>query len=197
MASAAKRAKKRTQNQPNGLADHEPLKHQREHGVAPVEAVTVSTGRRTLKVVDGRQTYVDEEVTRTVRRQADARLWEKIEGDHSRERALNEVIGAWRAVTIGTGMRTFDPDRVPGRGDAAACVEFNADLRRWYRDWALLCKDQGVEHRVVTDLFGICISARTIETTARKRNGWAVEEMLKALDVWCVLRGWKKKEATT
>jgi len=171
---ARKKSKARRAQQPSVLADHEPLKHQREHGVAPVEAVTVKVRKADISV-NGKAQYVDEQVIRTVRRQADARLWEKIEDDNDRERALTEVIGAWRAITIGTGMRTFDPDRVPGRGDAAASVEYNADLRRWYRDWALLC-----------------ISARVIEATARKRNGWAVEEMLTALDVWCVLRGWKK-----
>ena len=195
-SAAAKRARRRKQGQPNALADHDPLKHQREHGVEPVETVSVATGRKALKVIEGRQTYVDEEVARTVRRQADARLWDRLEGDHAREKALHEIVGAWRSITSGVGMRTFDPNRVPGAGDAAGSVDYNMDLRRNYSRWVLLCKDQGIDNRVVTDLFCHVISARTIEATAKRRNGWAVEEMLKGLDVWCVIRGWKRAERT-
>jgi hypothetical protein len=193
MASAAQR-KRRTarKQQPTALADHEPLQHQRAHGVEPVEAVTVKV-RTSVGKVNGVIAYVDEEVVRTVRRQADARIWEHIDTDADRERAAYQMFGAWRRVTMGTGMRTFDPTRVSGGGDVAASVEHNADLSRTYDMWKAVCQDRGVDWFVARDMLCHGVSARVIEQTARRRNGWAIEEMLRALDQWCFIKHWKQE----
>lgn len=171
-----------------------PLEHQKQTGVEPLEAVTVKH-KKTEIVVNGKPRYIDEHIVSTVRRQADARLWEHIEGEPIREAALYDITGAWRSITNGVGVRTFDPTKTPGRGDAAASAEFNMDLRAAYRDWVEMAKNRGIDHQVIIDLFCHAISARVVETTARRRHGWAIEEMIRGLELWAEIRKWKRKVA--
>ena len=190
---AAKRKKKKTHRPSNALEDHAPLKHQIKHEVAPVEPHTVReyTYQGDVK---GQPRYALSDLAITVRRRTDKRIWDRIDGDPAREKAADLIMNAWRRRTSGVGMSSFDPARVRGKSDATALVELNQGLERDYAEWIVLCKSHDIEWRVVTDLFCTNISAQVIETTARKRHGWAADEMVRALDMYCVMKGWKQKE---
>lgn len=197
--SKAERKKSRARTtQAKAKDENAPLEHQKEHGVKAgeidaVEPVTVKI-KNTQAVVNGRPTYVDEMVVATVRRVMDAEVFAELEEEYWRTRALEQIVGAWRRKTVGVGMKTFDPNRVPGNGDLAAAVDFNADLERVFDSWTLRCKDREIDWRVVTDRFCHGTSLRVIEHTAKKRNGWAKGEIIRAVDVWCELRKWVRKE---
>lgn len=196
--SKAERKKSRARTtQAKAKEENAPLEHQKEHGIKtgdidPIEPVNVKLKNAVVEV-NGRTTYVDETVVATVRRRMDAEVFAEIMKEPWRERALEQIIGAWRRRTIGVGMRTFDPNRVPGRGDAAASVEFNADLERIYADWIRLCEDREIDWRAVTDRFCVGTSLQVIAVTARKHYYSVLKEIVQAVDAWGELRGWVRK----
>lgn len=174
--------------------ENAPLKHQIAHNVEPVAPVMVKV-KKVETTVNGRPVYKDAERVEALRRKIDAELFGMVDEAICREDALMEIQGAWERRTRGVGMSAFDPSRVKGRGnETSAIVDFNIDLERRYADWIRLCTDRGIVWTVVTDHFCIGTSKRVIEHTARRRNGWANEEIIRAADVWCELRGWKQKE---
>lgn len=199
MAGKSKAERKRARNSRAKVKDdNAPLEHQKDNGVKTgeidgVQPVTVKV-KKTETVINGRPVYVDHDIVATVRRSMDAEVFAELEEEYWRTRALEQIVGAWRRKTVGVGMKTFDPNRVPGNGDLAAAVDFNADLERVFDSWTLRCKDQEIDWRVVTDRFCHGTSLRVIECTARKRNGWARGEIIRAVDVWCELRKWVRKE---
>jgi hypothetical protein len=197
--SKAERKKNKARNaEARARDDNGPLEHQREHGaktgeIDAVQPVTVHL-KKTETTINGKPVYVDEAIVATVRRCMDAEVAQELDQEYWRERALEQIVGAWKRKVSGVGMRIFDPNRVPGRGDAAAAVDFNADLERIYADWVRHCESHGIDWKVVTDRFCHGTSLRVIEHTARKRNGWAKGEIVRAVDVWCELKKWVRKE---
>lgn len=204
MAGKSKAERKKNRQRTEALKAREenaPIAHQVEHGVKAGEIDAVAPVMVKVKkvetTVNGRPVFKDAEKVEALRRRLDTELFDMVADVICREDALMEIQGAWERRTRGTGMSAFDPTRAhmpKGRGEDGAIVQFNIDLEKRYADWIRLCESREIVWTVVTDHFCIGTSKRVIEHTARKRNGWANGEIIKAADVWCELRGWKKRE---
>ena len=170
--------------------ENAPLLHQVLNGVDPVVPVTVKVRTSVAFTVQGRPVYRDEEVSKTVRRLLDARLWDRLDVDQ--QEAAMQVYGAWRAVTVGVGMRISDPSRPPGAGmGAAQVVEFNVSLRATWQRWVAACKDADLNWRAACEVLCHGKSTREVDSLCQRRTGWCAELLERTLDQWCFIRHWK------
>ncbi len=188
MKRAAKRKTSRALTGP--LEGNDPLLHQVSQGVEPVIPYTTKVRTSVAYENNRRPVYRDEEVALTVRRQVDARLWDKFD-DLQSEAAL-ELYAAWKGITVGVGVSISDPSRLPGHGSAAAGVDYNVGLRKAYRDWQRLCIDRGIKWEASRDVFCHGRTMLECELENGKRHGWTLAEIIRALDVWCIVRNWKQ-----
>lgn len=172
------------------LVDHEPVAHQHNRTtdgkVSPVN-VTIAT------VVTVKGDKVQREIREdalTVRRETDARVFDRL--DEMQQDAAGKVFQAFRIITGSVGARTFgfETRSTAGYGGSAE-PERIAHLRQLYFRWAVECLENNTSHHVAVDFIGLGKSLRAIDADRRRRKGWAMEHLLKALDVWCCLEGWK------
>lgn len=190
---AAKTRQKKKRSPPNALADHAPLEHQRRHKVDPVVPVKVKIGA-SIGYLNGKLVHIDREVVQTVRRQVDARLWERF--DIEQEAAALQIYSGWRAATIGVGMKISDPARTPGSGSTAASIEANVALRRTWHRWTMACADERINSGIAIDILCLGCSAREVDDARGLRKGTAVAVLMQALDQWCLVRHWKSDGRT-
>ena len=135
---------------------------------------------------------------RTVlRRKSDSRLWKALDAEQTRAAmALTRTV---EALTGPVRPRTARLDGMPPATGAPARESEPERLRRerdLYLAWAERCGSEGVDHTVVIDVMAEGKPLSTVDRERRRRKGWAREMLHAALDIYCVLRGWKRKPQT-
>ena len=67
-------------------------------------------------------------------------------------------------------------------------------LRRHYLDWGRDCTIHSLNVSACMDFLAHGESIGDIERKHPKRHGWALRNLLDCLDVYCELRGWKRRD---
>lgn len=122
------------------------------------------------------------------RRKMDARLIEAIGPE--RERAMDEICAARRILTEGMGGLVMRYDQEV-RGGAAASSESADDYRqrliRQYTDWGRACAVNGIHRSAVMQIISDGHSPSAVDKGLRKGNGWAKDNLIAGLDLYCRL----------
>lgn len=195
MAGKSKAERKRARNsRAKPKEENAPLEHQIAHNVDPVESYMVREYEQ-KQTITGARTFGVTERAMTLIRAADARIRERMDTDPDRERAFDRIMQGWQRRTQSKGATAMDLTRVFGRSlSDGECSDYNIKLEADFSMWEAICKSHGVECRIVTDLFGHGLTAKFLDGFHRRRHGWAVEEMCRSLDLYCVMKGWKQRE---
>lgn len=124
-----------------------------------------------------------------MRRRSEARLWESFTPDH--ERAALRIGGAFMVIERGVGLQESmlaQAMREGGPGGGLPTTALIDDYFAWGRE----CTRRRISHAAIMDVLGYGKSCRQVERDRRRRNGWAREELAQGLDLYCILKGWRK-----
>src|SRR5690606_13158916 len=104
-SKATRKKNKQRAAEVKAKVDNAPLAHQQGHGIKTgeidaTEPVTVHL-KKTETTVNGKPVYVDEAIVATVRRCMDAEVAAELDQEYWRERALEQIVGAWKRKTNG------------------------------------------------------------------------------------------------
>lgn len=129
-----------------------------------------------------------EQVTVTRQTKLHARIREMFVG--RQEDAYDQILIGFEKITgkVGCKIGSLEP-RIPSTGrDGGNNV---AEERYW--EWAVRAQEQGVNMAALLDCFYFGKSFRQVDRERNRRNGWAKENALNGLDLYCILRGWPAK----
>lgn len=152
----------------------EPADYQEVH--SPTEATTVRVR------IEGSK-RVSREVAR--RRKPDARLWSAMRPEQ--EAAAENIAAAWYLITgeVGCKVARFEPG---GGGRRESTTERATRLVAAYMAWARDLDERGYPHRVAA--MSVLLGNETMRHAERirnRRNGWARENLMEALDRYATL----------
>ena len=180
---AVRKARKQSRRRSAPAADMGPEEFQERH--SPTVPVTVR-----MQVYDpasGR--IVRQEVQQTRRRKSDARIWEQMSGEQ--EVAAFMIFAAFMVMAgeVGVKVAAFLRERGAPCDDDTILM-----LRRHYVKWSRDCAAHRLNVSACMDFLAHGESMGDIERKHRKRHGWALRNLLDCLDVYCKLRGWKRRD---
>lgn len=121
------------------------------------------------------------------RRKTDARLWEAMSG-FQQEAAL-EISDTFEGITAGTAPKIQNLERTGGKAGHPASTAHIEETEAYWR-WAESVQRAGLSHAAVVDILIIGESCRTVDASRHKRKGWAMENLLACLNLYCQLQGW-------
>ena len=129
-----------------------------------------------------------EEVTVTRRTALDARTREMFVG--RQEDAHDQILIGFEKITgkVGCKIGSLEP-RIPNTGNERG----NNVAEERYWEWALKAQSDGVSIAAFLDCLYFLKSFRQVDRERQKRNGWAKENVLDGLNLYCMLRGWPAK----
>ena len=132
------------------------------------------------------------DATRTVsscrRRKADARLFDAMDGDQ--ERAIVWLTAAFMSMFGPCSVKVQNLDAIRMTvGDGGQ--EFQIDAQAAYFAWARECYARSISHAAIVDILMDNKSSRDVDTRRKKRNGWATQNLIEGLDLFCKMQGWK------
>ncbi|MAX82367.1 MAG: hypothetical protein CL843_19585 [Crocinitomicaceae bacterium] len=93
-------------------------------------------------------------------------------------------------------VRVTRLDDAGGGPDVTLDDRRRIELEDAYRDWAkeLIGEkshpDRHLRHTAAIDIIAFGLSCRKVDAKHHKRNGWAKDNLIEALEVYCKLRGW-------
>lgn len=120
------------------------------------------------------------------RRKTDARLIDSL-SPHEQD-AAGLIYAGFEVLTKGMGhkVQTFER-RDPGRETQ---VERQQRLVDNFWRWSIEAQRERIQVSAVLDILAFGRGCREVETRRRKRNGWAKENLLSGLRLYCRHRGW-------
>jgi len=131
-----------------------------------------------------------------MRRSSEAALWASLAKVPDHERAACRIGGAFAVLDRGLGLqqsllaRAMREDNEGGPRPDPAWV---ATLLFDYFAWGKECTRRGISHAAIMDVLGYGKSCRAVERERRRRNGWARDELGLGLDLYGVLKGWRRE----
>ncbi len=130
--------------------------------------------------------------TVTRRRKQDDRLFKCL--DTEQLQAMKDIDEGYNIISGGVQISKYEPF-VPGTGYKGRQGRKADQLRKRYLDWARAASDEGFAHAMAMDVISLCKSFRDTDKARRKGRGTAKANLLKALDAYCFMLGWKQRPA--
>lgn len=97
-------------------------------------------------------------------------------------RIAEKVARGFHLRTAGLGMRTQSYCRLPpSTGNAE---DWQVDLMRHFMLWAVAVQEEGLSLAAVLDVIVFGKSCRSVDRARKRRNGYAREQVLAALDLY-------------
>jgi|GEM_PF-2140823 len=135
------------------------------------------------------------------RRKHDARLFDAMEKSPFQcERAFDRIARGYLVITGQVRVKVArlgrDIEVASGKSDEESFQEYITGLKRDYLEWAESLMgaadhpDRFIRHAAAIEIIGEGRSASFVDTTRRKRNGWARDNLIDALEVYCKLKRW-------
>lgn len=155
------------------------------------------------KLVPVEVTAVDLKTGRAVtvgvatRRSSEAALWAALAKNPDHERAAALINAAYRLIDRALGVQESGIARAMRGGTVGAAPSPGRldGLLAAYFAWSARCGLRGVDAHAVVDVLGRGYGMRAVERARRRRNGWLLEEMRRALDIYAEVRGWQRVKA--
>lgn len=118
-------------------------------------------------------------------RQSEA--WRHNQLDSMQRDAWSEMALAYQARTVGLGpsRSKYGPSGGGGRPD-------NVVLDQAWKDWCAAAVDRRIMVSAVIDCLVEPLTLAQVERNHRMRRGQAMDQFLKALQLWAELRGWTR-----
>ncbi len=129
-----------------------------------------------------------EEVTVTRRTRLSTSLIDTLVG--RQEDAYNGILIGFEKITgkVGCKIGSMEPRIVTTGNDRGNNV---AEERYW--EWAVKAQESGISVTALLDAIYFFKSFRQIDRERQKRKGWARDNVIEGLDLYCMLRGWATK----
>ena len=143
---------------------------------SPTEAVTLRQG-------------AERRLWQSQRRIVDARLWATLEG--RRQDAALQIAHAFEAMSRGLGYTLSNWERLPGARSHNNASEAHARLVGDYAEWAKRCALAKISHAMVLDILVFGKGLKQSDGERRMRKGSARKNLLKGLEIYCHLKGWR------
>ena len=122
------------------------------------------------------------------RRKADARLFDSLDGDQ--ERAADRIVFAFTSITGPVAVKIQSFDHIPGQTPDGR-EEYLSDVKNAYVAWGQECFRQQISHSAIMDILVYNRAAGDVDACRRKRKGWAKDNLVDGLTLYCKLAGWK------
>ena len=122
------------------------------------------------------------------RRITDARLWDAMTGPQQ-DAALN-IAFAFETMGKGLGYVTTDWQRIPGSSGPGNAADMHGRLIHGYVEWTKLCARDKISHSMIIDILAFGFSCRMLERDRRTAAGFARNNLLAGLKLYCRMKGW-------
>ncbi len=129
------------------------------------------------------------------RRKVDARIWEGLSSyQHD---AAEAIMRGYHELTRGLGFGTM-PFQQPEVVMALSYRSIDRDQQTAYRlhdlsRWMQRAEAQGIDWSAILSVLVMGYSLRDQDLLARRRKGWARQNLADGLDLFCRLKGWPTK----
>jgi hypothetical protein len=122
------------------------------------------------------------------RRITDARLWDAM--SPQQQDAAREIAAVFESMSRGLGYAASDWARLPGARGVSAASDIQARLMTGYVEWTKRCHKAGVSHSMTIDILVFGHTCHALDRDRRAAAGWSKRNLLKALSLYCAVKGW-------
>lgn len=122
-----------------------------------------------------------------VARKWDSRIWKAM--THMEQEAAQQI--AW-IVNQYSGVANYKVQKLSGTPPSTAEHDDTrlATMREYYNTWLELCRRYRVCPTSLINIIVLGHSLSRVDRNKRKRKGWAKQNMLDGLGLYCEVRGW-------
>ncbi len=118
----------------------------------------------------------------------DARLWNKM--TNAQQDAALAIDRAFQLMSKGLGYRISAPHLAKISTSRVNHSDYEGELINIYFKWAKSCKEKELHHSAAIDILIYGKSCIEVDRNRRVRNGWAKNNLLESLNIYCKIRGW-------